>query len=108
MVLNSNSYSLKGDLVIPLLLLQKDRSPFLGNGRMMPFPHSSGVLSLYHISLHMRSNHSLMLFPPSFSSSGEMLSIPGALFLLRIADGFVQLISTGWVLADVNFLCRGV
>ena len=45
--------------VIPLLLLQKDRSPFLGNGRMMPFPHSSGVLSLYHISLHMRSNHSL-------------------------------------------------
>ena len=58
-------------------------SPFFGNGSMMPFPHSLDVESLWHISLYIRSNHSLMLFPPSFSSSGEMLSIPGTLFLLR-------------------------
>ena len=92
--------------VIPLLLLQKDRSPFSGNGRMMSFPHSSGVLSLHHISLHMRSNHSLMLFPPSFSSSGGMLSIPGVV-PFQHADGLIKFFSAWWVKTDVNLICRG-
>ena len=70
--------------VFCLLLLQYERSPFFGRGRMMPFPHSLGVHSFAQISLQILKNQSLMLSPPSLSSSGEMLSIPGALFLFRI------------------------
>ena len=69
---------------------------------MVPFPHSIGVNSLCHIiSLHIRSNHSLMLFSPSFSSSGEMLSIPGALFLLRrlMALSSSSLLGGSWLMS---------
>ena len=67
--------------VIPRLLLQYDRSPFFGNGKISPFPHSFGVVSLVHASWHIRSSQSLILSPPSFNNSVVMLSIPGALFL---------------------------
>ena len=64
---------------IPLPFLQSDESPFLGNLTIKPVFKSSGIFSEIQISSKIFSRMVWVRDSSAFSSSGQMLSAPGAL-----------------------------
>ena len=64
--------------VIPLHLLDCDKSPCLGSFTRRPFFHSTRISSAVQIRFSRWWSLSTITAPPSFRASGGMLSIPVA------------------------------
>ena len=97
--------------VMPLQLLQSPRSPFLGNLKMRPVFHASGIWPSSQICLKISVRMGAVTFTSAFNISAVTPSAPGALplFIALIAavtssrlSGSVQIsrsVSAGWMSA---------
>ena len=74
--------------VIPRQLLQLLRSPFFGSLKIMLFLHSSGTVPEFQTMLNRWQSSCAISGPPCFSTSGVMLSIPGALLFFSVLIAF--------------------